>query len=125
MCTKKFVPVLFLVLLAITNYNSITYGTVEEPLVFLHHEIPSQLDICVLQKDLPDTQLRKKKAGPQPGPSWSSEPAVEGTGCDLHPWTVGSVARAKGSGGFQCLLTDRVTGAPSVDGDYRHNIEKN
>lgn len=31
--------------------------------------------------------------GPHPGLSWSSEPAVEGFGCDLHHWRVGAVAR--------------------------------
>lgn len=29
--------------------------------------------------------------GPHPGLSWSSEPAVEGSGCDFHHWRVGFV----------------------------------
>lgn len=33
--------------------------------------------------------------GPHPGLSWSSEPAVEGIGCDLHHWRVVSVARER------------------------------
>lgn len=33
-------------------------------MVFLYHEIPSQLNICVSRKELPGTQLRKKRQGP-------------------------------------------------------------
>lgn len=46
--------------------------------------------------------------GPYPGLSWSSEPAVEGIGCDLHHWRVGSVAREKSvlvlTGGFTMMI---------------------